>query len=212
MRYVVGLTGGIGSGKSLIANLFAELGVPIVDADVVARTVVEKGSPLLAKIADHFGESVLNEKSELNRAYLRSYIFAHPTEKEWLNNLLHPAIRTEMLAKMQAVKAPYLLLVVPLLIENQLTTLCDRVLVVDVPMEVQIARTTARDGSALETVKQIIAAQVNRETRLQYADDIIENALPLAQNLMNLKAQVLQLHQRYLSLAAAAQKQKKETL
>ncbi|WP_314283790.1 dephospho-CoA kinase [Haemophilus sputorum] len=212
MRYVVGLTGGIGSGKSLIANLFAELGVPIVDADVVARTVVEKGSPLLAQIADHFGESVLNEKSELNRAYLRSYIFAHPTEKEWLNNLLHPAIRTEMLAKMQAVKAPYLLLVVPLLIENQLTTLCDRVLVVDVPMEVQIARTTARDGSALETVKQIIAAQVNRETRLQYADDVIENALPLAQNLVNLKAQVLQLHQRYLSLSAAAQKQKKETL
>lgn len=202
MRYVVGLTGGIGSGKSLIANLFAELGVPIVDADVVARTVVEKGSPLLAKIADHFSESVLNEKGELNRAYLRSYIFAHPTEKEWLNNLLHPAIRTEMLAKMQAVKAPYLLLVVPLLIENQLTTLCDRVLVVDVPMEVQIARTTERDGSALETVKQIIAAQVNRETRLQYADDVIENALPLAQNLVNLKAQVLQLHQRYLSLAA----------
>ena len=123
---------------------------------------------------------------------------------------MHPAIRTEMLAKMQAVKAPYLLLVVPLLIENQLTTLCDRVLVVDVPMEVQIARTTARDGSALETVKQIIAAQVNRETRLQYADDVIENALPLAQNLVNLKVQVLQLHQRYLSLAA--QKQKKETL
>ena len=204
MRYVVGLTGGIGSGKSLIANLFAELGVPIVDADVVARTVVEKGSPLLAKIADHFGESVLNEKGELNRAYLRSYIFAHPTEKEWLNNLLHPAIRTEMLAQIQAVEAPYLLLVVPLLIENQLTTLCDRVLVVDVPMEVE------RDGSALETVKQIIAAQVNRETRLQYADDVIENALPLAQNLVNLKAQVLQLHQRYLSLAA--QKQKKETL
>ena len=201
MRYVVGLTGGIGSGKSLIANLFAELGVPIVDAGVVARTVVEKGSPLLAKIADHFGESVLNEKGELNRAYLRSYIFAHPTEKEWLNNLLHPAIRTEMLAQIQAVEAPYLLLVVPLLIENQLTTLCDRVLVVDVPMEVQIARTTERDGSALETVKQ---------TRLQYADDVIENALPLAQNLVNLKAQVLQLHQRYLSLAA--QKQKKETL
>ena len=202
MRYVVGLTGGIGSGKSLIANLFAELGVPIVDADVVARTVVEKGSPLLAKIADHFSESVLNEKGELNRAYLRSYIFAHPTEKEWLNNLLHPAIRTEMLAQIQAVEAPYLLLVVPLLIENQLTTLCDRVLVVDVPMEVQVARTTERDGSALETVKQIIAAQVNRETRLQYADDVIENALPLAQNLVNLKAQVLQLHQRYLSLAA----------
>ena len=210
MRYVVGLTGGIGSGKSFIATLFAELGVPIVDADVVARTVVEKGSPLLAKIADHFGESVLNEKGELNRAYLRSYIFAHPTEKQWLNNLLHPAIRTEMLAQIQAVEAPYLLLVVPLLIENQLTTLCDRVLVVDVPMEVQIARTTARDGSALETVKQIIAAQVNRETRLQYADDVIENALPLAQNLVNLKAQVLQLHQHYLSLAA--QKQKKETL
>ena len=153
---------------------------------------------------------MLNEKGELNRAYLRSYIFAHPTEKEWLNNLMHPAIRTEMLAQIQAVKAPYLLLVVPLLIENQLTTLCDRVLVVDVPMEVQIARTTARDGSALETVKQIIAAQVNRETRLQYADDVIENALPLAQNLVNLKAQVLQLHQRYLLLAA--QKQKKETL
>ena len=140
MTYIVGLTGGIGSGKSTITNLFVELGVPIVDADIVAREVVEKGSPLLAQIAEHFGESILTEEGELNRAKLRKKVFADENEKNWLNNLLHPAIRERMLARLNAQTAPYTLFVVPLLIENKLTTLCDRVLVIDVKPETQIAR------------------------------------------------------------------------
>ena len=101
MTYIVGLTGGIGSGKSTIANLFFELGVPIVDADIVAREVVEKGSPLLGQIAEHFGKSILNEEGELNRAELRKKVFADENEKNWLNHLLHPAIRERMLAKLK---------------------------------------------------------------------------------------------------------------
>ena len=118
MTYIVGLTGGIGSGKSTIANLFIELGVPIVDADIVAREVVEKGSPLLAQIAEHFGKSILTEEGELNRAELRKKVFADENEKNWLNHLLHPAIRERMLAQLNAQTAPYTLFVVPLLIET----------------------------------------------------------------------------------------------
>lgn len=201
MGYVVGLTGGIGSGKTLIANLFAELGVPLVDADVVAREVVEKGSPLLMQIASHFGDEILTAEGELNRAALREKVFANAEEKAWLNNLLHPAIRQAMLAQIAQIQAPYLLFVVPLLIENGLTEFCDRILVVDVSPNMQFERAIARDQSRAETIQAIIAAQVSREERLAVADDVIENDLPLAQNLLHLKAQVAQLHQHYLALA-----------
>ena len=199
MTYIVGLTGGIGSGKSTIANLFVELGVPIVDADIVAREVVEKGSPLLAQIAEHFGKSILTEEGELNRAELRKKVFADENEKNWLNHLLHPAIRERMLAQLNSQSAPYTLFVVPLLIENKLTTLCDRILVVDVKPETQIARVSSRDHNNIQQIQAIMNVQVSREERLKWADDIISNDAKLPENLPHLKQKVLELHQFYLS-------------
>ena len=207
MTYVVGLTGGIGSGKSTVADLFTELKVPLIDADIVARQVVEKGSPLLAKIAEHFGESVLNAEGELNRARLRQIVFADEKEKNWLNNLLHPVIREEMIRQIRQANTPYVLFVVPLLIENKLTDLCDRVLVIDVSPEIQLERVTKRDQSKIETVKNIMAAQVSREERLNYADDVVENNRPLEQSLPEIKTQVKKLHRLYLELAEKKEKE-----
>ncbi|WP_373777481.1 dephospho-CoA kinase [Glaesserella sp.] len=201
MTYIVGLTGGIGSGKSTIERLFAEIGVPVIDADVVARQVVEKGSPLLAKITEHFGQTILTSNGELNRATLRQIIFEDDRQKSWLNHLLHPAIRETMLTQLENVRYPYALWVVPLLIENQLTSLCDRILVVDVLPEIQLERVLKRDQSNIETIRNMIASQVDRLTRLSYADDIIENNLPLEENLPRLKQQVHSLHRHYLTLA-----------
>lgn len=201
MTYVVGLTGGIGSGKTTVSNLFAELGVDIIDADIVARQVVEKGSPLLEKIVEHFGQRILTDEKELDRTALRQIVFNNEAEKTWLNNLLHPAIRAEMVKKLQESTACYVIWVVPLLIENKLTELCDRVLVVDVSPEIQLERATRRDKSKVETIKNIMAAQVSRAERLSYADDVIENNLPLEQGLPLIKEQVQALHHKYLVLA-----------
>ncbi|STO54896.1 dephospho-CoA kinase [Canicola haemoglobinophilus] len=201
MAYIVGLTGGIGSGKSMIADLFAELGVPIVDADVVARDIVAKGSPLLEEIVLHFGEKVRLENGELNRAELRKLVFQNEQEKLWLNNLLHPAIREKMLQQLHSVDYPYVLWVVPLLIENNLMELCDRVLVIDVEPEIQILRASQRDKNSVELIKQIMQAQVSRELRLSVADDVIENNLSLVENLADLKQKVAELHRTYLHLA-----------
>lgn len=205
MSYIVGLTGGIGSGKSTVANLFAELGVPVVDADIVARQVVEKGSPLLTQITAHFGTQVLTETGELNRAVLRNLIFHNETEKNWLNALLHPAIREEMLAQLERQTAPYVLFVVPLLIENKLNTLCDRVLVIDVKPETQLTRASQRDKNNIQLIQQIMNAQVSRDTRLQYADDIINNDDELAEKGNVLRQNVLKLHRTYLRLAKEKQ-------
>ena len=198
MPYVVGLTGGIGSGKSTIGNLFSALGVPVIDADIIARKVVEKGSPLLAELVSHFGIDVLTEQGELNRAKLREIIFSHPDKKTWLNQLLHPAIRNEMLAQVEQCQQPYVILMVPLLIENNLIHLCDRILVVDVLPETQIERATKRDNNKAEIIQNIMASQVSREKRLSYADDIIDNNQPLEQNLEKIKKQINELHQIYL--------------
>ena len=202
MTFVVGLTGGIGSGKSTIAEMFAEQGVPIVDADIVARQVVEKGSPLLAQIAAHFGSQVLTESGELNRAALRELVFNNESEKNWLNALLHPAIRVEMTAQLQAQSAPYTLFVVPLLIENKLTALCDRVLVVDVQTETQLERASRRDQNQRALIQHIMNAQVSRDERLSYADDVINNDGELSKNASLLRENVLKLHRTYLALAA----------
>ena len=199
--YVIGLTGGIGSGKSTIANLFGELGVPIIDADVVARQVVEKGSPLLAQIAEHFGTEILTPTGELDRAQLRQRVFQDETEKNWLNQLLHPAIRTEMLNQLSAQQAPYTLLVVPLLIENKLTNLCDRVLVIDVSPQTQLTRAAQRDNNSLEQIQRIMQNQVSQKERLQWADDIINNDRELADKFIHLQQKVLELHRFYLTLA-----------
>ena len=201
MTYVVGLTGGIGSGKSTIAELFAELGVSIVDADLVARQVVEKGSPLLAEIAAHFGPEILLEDGALNRAALREKVFNHESEKQWLNQLLHPAIRHEMLQQLAAQDAPYCIFMVPLLIENKLTALCQRVLVVDVSEQTQMTRASQRDNNQLALIKNIMQSQVSRSERLQHADDVIHNDAPFRESLPQLKQKVLDLHHLYLQLA-----------
>lgn len=201
MSYIVGLTGGIGSGKTTIANLFADLGVPLVDADVVAREVVAKGSPLLSKIVEHFGAQILTKQGELNRAALREIVFHHDEEKQWLNNLLHPAIRERMKQQLSEQTAPYTLFVVPLLIENKLTALCDRILVVDVSPQTQLARSAQRDNNNFEQIQRIMNSQVSQQERLKWADDVINNDTDLAQNLPHLQKKVLELHQFYLQQA-----------
>ncbi|MGL6627286.1 dephospho-CoA kinase [Aeromonas jandaei] len=197
--YVVAITGGIGSGKTTIANQFAELGIDVVDADVIAREVVESGTPALAAIADHFGPDIITPDGQLDRRRLREQVFSDPSAKAWLNALLHPLIRSEMQRQCAAARSPYCLLVVPLLVENKLTGLANRVLVVDVDEATQIERTCRRDGVTAEQAKAIIAAQASRSERLTAADDVIENANGSE---MAIKARILTLHETYLAFAS----------
>ncbi len=196
--FIVGLTGGIGSGKTTVANLFIELGIDIIDADIIARDVVAKGSPALHAISEHFGAEFIQVDGRLNRALLRQQIFSHDKDKLWLNNLLHPLIREQLFAQIKAASSPYCLLVAPLLIENNLTALVHRVLVVDVKESSQIARTTLRDKNSTEQVQAIINSQIGRESRLKHADDLLNND---DCSLTSLKASVLELHQAYLEFA-----------
>lgn len=197
--YVVAITGGIGSGKTTIANQFAELGIDVVDADVIAREVVESGTPALAAITDHFGPDVITPDGQLDRRRLREQVFSDPSAKTWLNALLHPLIRIEMQRQCAAARSPYCLLVVPLLVENKLTGLANRVLVVDVDEATQIERTCRRDGVTAEQAKAIIAAQASRSERLAAADDVIEN---LNGREMAINARILTLHETYLAFAS----------
>ncbi|MFL9626715.1 dephospho-CoA kinase [Aeromonas jandaei] len=197
--YVVAITGGIGSGKTTIANQFAEVGIDVVDADVIAREVVEPGSPALAAITDHFGPDVITPDGQLDRRRLREQVFSDPSAKAWLNALLHPLIRSEMQRQCAAARSPYCLLVVPLLVENKLTGLANRVLVVDVDEATQIERTCRRDGVTAEQAKAIIAAQASRSERLAAADDVIENGNGSE---MAIKARILTLHETYLAFAS----------
>ncbi|ROS07855.1 dephospho-CoA kinase [Raoultella sp. BIGb0399] len=204
MRYTVALTGGIGSGKSTVADAFSHLGVNVIDADIIARQVVEPGTPALQAIAAHFGPGMLDDGT-LNRRALREKIFAHPDDKTWLNALLHPLIQQETRRQMQAATSPYILWVVPLLVENHLAAKADRVLVVDVPKETQIERTISRDRVSREHAEHILAAQATREQRLAVADDVIENTgTPDA-----IASDVARLHDRYLLLASQAASQEK---
>ena len=195
MGYTVALTGGIGSGKSTVADAFAQLGVKVIDADVIARQVVEPGTPALQAIVGHFGPQMIAPDGTLNRRLLR--------EKAWLNALLHPLIQQETRRQMQAATSPYLLWVVPLLVENRLSSQADRVLVVDVPKETQIERTMLRDKVSREHAEHILAAQATREQRLAIADDVIENTgTPDA-----VASDVARLHEKYLTLASQAASQ-----
>lgn len=195
--FVVGLTGGIGSGKTAVSDRFAKLGIAVIDADVAARVVVEPGRPALANIAEHFGQETISEGGELDRAKLRELVFQNETKRKWLEALLHPLIGEEIVAQIQAATSPYALLVSPLLIETSQVQLTQRVLLVDVPVEVQIARTMARDNNNEAQVKAIIASQASREQRLAAADDVISND----RGLEYLDQQVQALHQKYLALA-----------
>ncbi|EGQ9974648.1 TPA: dephospho-CoA kinase [Vibrio vulnificus] len=198
MALVIGLTGGIASGKTTVANLFQQhFAIDIVDADIVARQVVAPGSAGLTAIVDHFGVDILTHEGELDRGKLRQRIFAHSEEKQWLNALLHPMIRRKMIEDLAQVSSPYALLVVPLLVENQLQTLCDRVLVVDVEEKTQLQRTMDRDGVDEQQVRAILKAQVSRHERLALADDVIKND----SKDQNLLQQITDLHQKYLAMS-----------
>ncbi|MGI9287902.1 MAG: dephospho-CoA kinase [Pseudomonadales bacterium] len=195
--FVVGLTGGIGSGKTAVSDRFAKLGIAVIDADVAARVVVEPGRPALAKIADHFGQETIAAGGELDRAKLRELVFNDEAQRKWLEALLHPLIGTEIINQIQTATSPYALLVSPLLIETSQVQFTQRVLLVDVPVEIQIARTMARDNNNEAQVKAIIASQASREQRLAAADDVINND----RDLEYLEEQVQALHQKYLALA-----------
>lgn len=176
---IVGVTGGIASGKSTVARAFAALGVPWVDADDVAREVVEPGEPALREIAERYGERVLQADGRLNRRALREIVFADERERRWLESVTHPRIRQRIigqLERMQAEGAPYVLLVSPLLFESGQSELADRCLVIDVPESLQIARTAARDDVDEAQARAIVAAQMPRSERLARADEVIDNA------------------------------------
>lgn len=203
MTYIVALTGGIGSGKSTVANAFARLGVVVIDADIIARQVVEPMTPALAAIRERYGAEILLSDGSLNRAALRRRIFSHPDEKRWLNALLHPLIRAETQRQFAQARSPYLLWVIPLLVENRLQQSADRILVIDVDRETQLARTVARDGVSRQQAENILAAQVTREQRLAWADDIIDNS----GSPESIEPRVAELHHRYLELATSASRQ-----
>ena len=201
--FVVGLTGGIGSGKSTVAEMFTALEIDLVDADVAAREVVAPGTPALAEIVEHFGLDILMADGSLDRRGLRRVIFHHEQEKHWLETLLHPLIRRWLTQQISNRRSAYCLLVSPLLLETGQAELVDRILVVDVSVETQIARTLARDGGEERTVRAIIAAQIGRSQRLEHGDDIIDNELPVHP----LRQRVKTLHQQYLAMAEAKRNQ-----
>lgn len=197
--YVVAITGGIGSGKTTVANQFAALGIEVVDADLIAREVVEPGTPALTAIASHFGPGILDQQRRLDRRALRERIFSDPAAKSWLNALLHPVIRSEMLRQCAAASSPYCLLVVPLLVENRLTELADRVLVIDVDEATQIERTCRRDGVSREQAQAILASQASRSERLAMADDVLDNQSGTTETI---RERILALHETYLAFAS----------
>lgn len=191
----MGLTGGIGSGKTAVSDRFARLGVAIADADVAARTVVEPGTDAIEQISEHFGPQILNDDGTLNRAALRQIVFKNTAERKWLESVTVPAILTELRGILDSAQSAYAILM--LSSGSGQSPWIHRNLVVDVPTEVQLARVTARDNNDEDQVKAIMATQPSREQRLEYADDVIRNDGSLAE----LDKAVQSLHEHYLSLA-----------
>ena len=195
--FVVGLTGGIGSGKSFVSNLFSGFGINIIDSDIIAREVVAPETNALKKITTKFGKHVLFKNGELNRNKLREIIFSSPEQKVWLENLLHPIIREETLTQIESAKSLYAILVAPLLIEKNMQPLINRLLVIDIPQELQIERVLKRDQSSKATIDAIVSSQISREERLKFANDVIDNSISKAST----EARVKELHEKYSSLA-----------
>ena len=192
---IVGETGGIGSGKTAVSNCFEELGIVIVDADLASRVVVEIGKPSLELISELFVLDFLKVSGELDRAKLREIIFNSDEEKDWLESLLHPAIARQIQDELKASTSPYTVLVSPLLLETNQKDFCDKVLVVDVPVETQVERTLKRDGVSEEQVQSIIKAQISRQKRLEHADEVIVNDSTFG----ILQLAVKKLHQQFIS-------------
>ena len=202
--FIVGITGGIGCGKTAVTNLLATHGVTIVDADIVAREVVEPGEPALNTIAEHFGRDIINESGELDRAALRVKVFRDATERKWLETLLHPIIRNRIIEQLNHSEGNYAVLSSPLLLETDQKSLTDHIVVIDLPEELQVSRTMQRDSNSAEQIKAIISAQMPREQKLQEADTIICNDAGLD----SLRNKVEQLH---LDLTELSQRTDEQT-
>jgi dephospho-CoA kinase len=199
MMFIIGLTGGIGSGKSTAADFFKSF-ADVVDADEIARSIVKPNSMALKAIASHFDKLVIAPDGTLNRPWLRDKIFSEPDEKSWLETLLHPLIRTEIISALHNSKSPYCILMSPLLLETDQHLLTNRILVIDAPEDKQIARVIKRDHATKEAVKAIMSTQLSPLIRLQKADDIVINAADIS----TLKKSILHLHSVYLMLAASS--------
>ncbi len=193
----IGLTGGIGCGKSTVSTLFEELGIPVIDADIIARDLVTPGTPALTQLEQVFGKQIILQDGTLNRPKLRDVVFSDPQQKKQLESILHPLIYARIKQELKLLNCAYCILSIPLLLETKMTDLVDRILVVDCPVETQIERVNQRDGLSRERVISIIASQISREQRLTSADDIIDNSKSPSQ----LAEQVKKLHNLYLKLA-----------
>ena len=195
----IGLTGGIGSGKSTVCHMFQALGVTVIDADIIARQLVEPGLPALELIADQFGKQILNADGSLNRAKLRDVVFFDAEKKQQLENIMHPLVYAQIAAEIENSAGQYCIAAIPLLLETKKTQITDRVLVVDCSIEAQLERVVNRDNLSREQVLAIIATQIPRQQRLALADDVIDNSTTTAQ----LAEQVKRLHNSYILLATA---------
>jgi dephospho-CoA kinase len=198
----IGLTGGIGSGKSTVAALLATRGVPVIDTDDIAHRLAQPGQPAFDEIVREFGEDILDENRRIDRNRLRERVFTNNHDRQKLESILHPHIRVAAQEKLTELSAPYCILVVPLLIESGFHDLTDRVLVVDASENMQIQRTATRSGMNEAEIRQIMAVQATRAQRLQKADDVIDNN----SDRKRLEAEVERIHQWYLSLAATTRK------
>lgn len=201
MTLIVGLTGGIGSGKSAASQWFETQGINVVDADIAAREIVEKGQPALAQIQSAFGDWVLLESGELNRKALREHIFQHPFARQQLEEITHPAIRQSIIVQLEQANSPYVILVSPLLFETNQHLLTQRTLLIDASIELQIQRASQRDGQSVAQIENIIQAQMPRDRKLDLADDIAIND----GHLEHLYTQLQKLHLHYLELSLSAE-------
>ena len=195
--FVVGLTGGIGSGKTIASDRFEELGVKVVDADIASRVVVEIGKPALSSIEAKFGSDVILDDGSLNRAKLREIIFKDDEAKSWLESLLHPLIGQHILDEIASATSRYVILVSPLLFETTQFQMCNRTLLIDVPKDIQILRTAKRDKVPESQVEKIIASQMDRDQKIGKADDVIVNDGEIG----DLISKIDKIHQRYIELA-----------
>ena len=198
--YIVALTGGIASGKTLVSDAFAKLGVPIIDTDVIAHQIVEPGQPALLEIASAFGSQIINKDGRLSREKLRSIIFSEPEQRLKLEAILHPRIRQAVIDAIAKVTYDYCIVVIPLLAEKGAYPFVNRILVVDVDPDVQISRLMSRDGSSRKQAEQILASQASRKERLSIADDVLDNSSSPEQA----QSRAAQLHAEYLQLATHA--------
>lgn len=195
--YIVGMTGGIGSGKSTISAMFADLGIDIIDADVEARALLAKGGKLVGAVLEKFGKEIETASGEIDRAALRKIVFSNEESRRELESLTHPAVRESIVAKVAAAKSEYAIVVVPLLFEKGYESIADRVLCIDLETEEQALRASMRDGASVESIRLIMAAQMPREGRVSRSDDVFYNDGTDEEK----RAKVAELHEKYLMLA-----------